>query len=116
MCGIAGILSLGDRPVWPEEVRDMCSVLVHRGPDDQGYFLEPGLGLGMRRLSVIDLETGRQPITNEDGSIVAVFNGEIYNFARLRSDLQRRGHRFRTDTDTEVIVHLYEERGEECVE
>ncbi len=115
MCGLAGILSLGDRPVWPEEVRAMCSALAHRGPDDEGYFLGRGVGLGMRRLSVIDVETGRQPVRNEDGSIVAVFNGEIYNHAELRSDLERRGHRFTTATDTEVIVHLYEERGEGCV-
>jgi len=116
MCGIAGILSLQGRPVWPEELRAMCAALVHRGPDDEGYYLGDGVGLGMRRLSIIDLETGRQPVRNEDGSIVAVFNGEIYNFATLRADLERRGHVFRSATDTEVIVHLYEERGEGCVE
>jgi asparagine synthase (glutamine-hydrolysing) len=116
MCGIAGILSLGDKPVGVEEIRAMCSALVHRGPDDEGCFHARGIGLGMRRLSVIDLRTGRQPVTNEDGSVAAVFNGEIYNFASLRADLERRGHRFRTAGDGEVIVHLYEERGERCVE
>ena len=116
MCGIAGILSLQGRPVWPEEIRAMCSALVHRGPDDEGLYLGDGIGLGMRRLSIIDLETGSQPVRSEDGSVVAVFNGEIYNFARLRADLTRRGHVFRSTTDTEVIVHLYEERGDSCVD
>jgi asparagine synthase (glutamine-hydrolysing) len=94
----------------------MCAAIVHRGPDDEGFYLSPRAGLGMRRLRIIDLETGRQPVRNEDGTVWAVFNGEIYNYQDLRRDLIARGHTFRTSTDTEVIVHLYEERGERCVE
>jgi asparagine synthase (glutamine-hydrolysing) len=116
MCGIAGIVSLGDRPVATEEVQSMCAAIVHRGPDDEGFFVAPGVGLGMRRLSIIDLATGHQPVGNEDGSIQVVLNGEIYNFQELRCDLERRGHSFYTATDTETIVHLYEDRGARCVE
>jgi asparagine synthase (glutamine-hydrolysing) len=115
MCGIAGMVSF-DEPVRLEDVRRMCAAIVHRGPDDEGFYLSPRAGLGMRRLSIIDLETGRQPVRNEDGTVWAVFNGEIYNYQDLRRDLIARGHTFRTSTDTEVIVHLYEERGERCVE
>jgi asparagine synthase (glutamine-hydrolysing) len=115
MCGIAGILGGGGRPVTLQEVRSMCAALVHRGPDDEGIYLGEGAGLGMRRLSIIDLETGRQPVRNEDGSIWAVLNGEIYNYRELRSDLLRRGHAFTTASDTETIVHLYEEHGTDCV-
>ncbi len=97
-------------------VRQMCHVIEHRGPDDEGFYIDGGLAIGMRRLSIIDLFTGRQPISNEDGSIWIVFNGEIYNFKELREDLIRRGHTLRTGTDTEVIVHLYEDEGERCVE
>ncbi|HEY2989038.1 MAG TPA: asparagine synthetase B, partial [Candidatus Binatia bacterium] len=89
MCGIAGIVSLGEKPVALDEVRRMCGAIVHRGPDDEGFYVGPGIGLGMRRLSIIDLETGRQPVTNEDGSVRVVFNGEIYNFKELRRDLER---------------------------
>jgi len=116
MCGIAGIVSLGDRPIALAEVRRMCAVLSHRGPDDEGFYVAPRAAMGMRRLSIIDLATGRQPISNEDGTVWAVFNGEIYNFQELRRGLQSRGHSFATATDTEVIVHLYEERGPRCVE
>jgi asparagine synthase (glutamine-hydrolysing) len=116
MCGIAGIVSLGERPVALDEIRRMCAVLTHRGPNDEGIYVAPRVGLGMRRLSIIDLATGRQPVRNEDGTVWAVFNGEIYNFQNLRKDLVARGHRFTTATDTEVIVHLYEEHGERCVE
>jgi len=116
MCGIAGIFSLGGRPVGEAEVRAMCDAMVHRGPDDEGRYLAPGIGLGMRRLSIIDLETGRQPVHNEDRSVWVVFNGEIYNFRRLRNELETLGHRFYTSTDTEVIVHLYEQYGDACVE
>jgi len=94
----------------------MCDALVHRGPDDEGYYFEPGVGLGMRRLSIIDLDTGHQPIHNEDGSIQIVFNGEIYNYKELREELLQRGHSFYTDTDTETIVHLYEEYGAKVVD
>ena len=84
MCGIAGIAGFGKKRVLVDEVRRMCDALYHRGPDDQGYFYSPDVVLGMRRLSIIDLDTGRQPIGNEDGSVHVVFNGEIYNFAELR--------------------------------
>ena len=94
----------------------MCAAMVHRGPNDEGYHLGIGAGLGMRRLSIIDLDTGHQPVRNEDGSIWTVFNGEIYNFKELRGELERQGHSFYTATDTETIVHLYEEYGTHCVE
>jgi asparagine synthase (glutamine-hydrolysing) len=116
MCGIAGIVSLGERPVAPDEVERMCGALAHRGPDDWGLHAERAAAIGMRRLSIIDLETGRQPVCNEDGGIWTVFNGEIYNYGELRRELLGRGHVFRTRSDTETIVHLYEERGERCVE
>src|SRR6185503_1973255 len=111
MCGIAGIVSLEGRPVFEREVRDMCCSIAHRGPDDDGFYLKPEVGLGMRRLSIIDLDSGRQPVPNEDGSVWVVFNGEIYNYQDLRRDLEQRGHVFSTRTDTETIVHLYEEYG-----
>jgi asparagine synthase (glutamine-hydrolysing) len=116
MCGIAGIVSLTERPVFEQEVRDMNSVIVHRGPDDDGYYVAEGVGLGMRRLSIIDVEGGHQPVCNEDRTIWVVFNGEIYNFQELRADLIKRGHVCPTRTDTEVIVHLYEEYGTKCVD
>jgi len=116
MCGIAGIVRWDGAPVPEHEIRDMCSAIVHRGPDDEGVYLGDGVALGMRRLSIIDLEGGRQPISNEDGSVWIVFNGEIYNYRELRRDLEQRGHLFNTDTDTETIVHLYEEHGARCVE
>jgi asparagine synthase (glutamine-hydrolysing) len=116
VCGIAGIVSLNGSPVEFDDVRAMCGTLVHRGPDDEGIYTTPGVGLGMRRLSIIDLTTGDQPIGNEDGTIWVVFNGEIYNFRELRDELERRGHRFRTTGDTETIVHLYEEYGLGCVD
>jgi len=105
MCGIAGYVGLDD----PELLREMCSSLTHRGPDEAGFFASPGVGLAMRRLSVIDLKTGHQPIANEDGSIQVVFNGEIYNYQELTRQLKRQGHKFATTSDTETIVHLYEE-------
>src|SRR5438309_2515795 len=118
MCGIAGFVG-GEARGAPEAhavIQQMCDVIEHRGPDDEGFYVETDVALGMRRLSIIDLVTGRQPISNEDGSIWIVFNGEIYNFQELRDDLIRRGHTFQTGTDTEVIVHLYEDEGERCVE
>jgi asparagine synthase (glutamine-hydrolysing) len=116
MCGIAGIVSAaaGDR-IEASTIHRMCESIVHRGPDDEGIFVKDGTGLGMRRLSIIDLAGGHQPVFNEDRSIWVVFNGEIYNFPELRADLEKRGHRFYTHTDTEVIVHLYEDLGADCV-
>lgn len=116
MCGIAGIVSFNGRPVSLDELNSMCAVMVQRGPDEEGYYLGAGAGLGMRRLSIIDLKTGRQPVRNEDGSVWVVLNGEIYNFRELRRELETRGHSFYTGTDTETIVHLYEEYGPRCVE
>lgn len=112
MCGICGKF-IFDRNgfVAPQDLRAMASAIQHRGPDDEGYYLEGPLGLGFRRLSIIDLSTGHQPLSNEDGTVWVVFNGEIYNYLELRSDLINRGHVFRTKTDTEVLVHLYEEYG-----
>jgi asparagine synthase (glutamine-hydrolysing) len=117
MCGIAGKLNFAAaRPVHPEQLRAMTAAIAHRGPDADGFYVGPGIGLGHRRLSIIDLATGDQPVSNEDGAIQVVFNGEIYNFADLRSELEGAGHVFRTRTDTEVIVHAYEEWGEQSVE
>jgi asparagine synthase (glutamine-hydrolysing) len=113
MCGICGIFEVDSR-VSAETVRRMADTLTHRGPDDAGYHFEPGLGLGHRRLAIIDLDTGKQPMANEDGSVWVVFNGEIYNFPELRSLLEAKGHSFRTRSDTEAIIHLYEEVGEDC--
>jgi asparagine synthase (glutamine-hydrolysing) len=115
MCGIAGIVSLEGKPVFEQEVRDMCMSITHRGPDDEGYYFGAGVGLGMRRLSIIDLASGRQPVRNEDGTVWVVFNGEIYNFRELRRALEGLGHVFYTNTDTETIVHLYEEYGTRAV-
>jgi asparagine synthase (glutamine-hydrolysing) len=94
----------------------MCGVMAHRGPDDEGVYIGDGVAIGMRRLSIIDLNNGFQPISNEDGTIWIVFNGEIYNYQELRRDLQRRGHTFKTASDTETIVHLYEDLGPHCVD
>jgi asparagine synthase (glutamine-hydrolysing) len=117
MCGIAGIIhSDPSHPVLPESIQKMCDAMAHRGPDDFGHYVKGHVGIGMRRLSIIDLETGKQPITNEDGTIWVVFNGEIYNYRELRKDLEIKGHRFRTTSDTEVIVHLFEELEENCVQ
>jgi asparagine synthase (glutamine-hydrolysing) len=116
MCGIAGIFDLQGGPVAQADLQSMCQALVHRGPDEGGFHLAPALGLGMRRLRVIDLEGGSQPVHNEDASVWVVFNGEIYNFRELRRDLEARGHVFYTRTDTEVIAHLYEEHGAACVD
>jgi len=114
MCGIAGYA--GRNPPDAATLRRMCDALVHRGPDQDGYLLGDHVALGMRRLSIIGVESGRQPIYNEDRTIAVVYNGEVYNFAELRAELEGKGHRFATATDTECIVHLYEEHGERCVE
>ena len=117
MCGIAGIFNFRTQePVSPRLLKVMPDTLVHRGPDDEGFYVSGALGLAHRRLSIIDLESGHQPMTNEDGSVWVVFNGEIYNFLELHDDLIKKGHTFKTRSDTEVIVHLYEEQGERCFE
>jgi asparagine synthase (glutamine-hydrolysing) len=117
VCGICGKLALdrGAR-VSPELLKSMADTIYHRGPDDEGFYLSGPVGLGFRRLSIIDLNTGHQPISNEDGTVWIVFNGEIYNYQELREFLLSKGHTFKSQTDTEVIVHLYEEFGEACVE
>ena len=116
MCGIAGKLNFrSEEPVTFDTIVRMCRAMRHRGPDDEGVYLDGHFGMGMRRLSIIDLSTGKQPIHNEDGSIWTVLNGEIYNYIELRAFLQEKGHVFKTYTDTEVIVHLYEEYGNEFV-
>lgn len=116
MCGIVGLYN---RPESGEDLaghlRQMCSAIIHRGPDDEGAFVYRQMGLAMRRLSIIDVEGGHQPISNEDGSVTVVFNGEIYNYLALRDELLARGHQFKTRTDTEVIVHAYEQYGLDCV-
>jgi len=116
MCGITGIFDLqGERGIDGKVLHAMNQSQLHRGPDEGGAHIGPGIGLGHRRLSIIDLATGQQPLYNEDGSVVVVFNGEIYNFAELIPQLTKLGHVFRTKSDTEVIVHAWEEWGEECV-
>ena len=116
MCGITGILHLDrDRPVDERLLKAMNDDIAHRGPDGDGLFFDPGIGLGHRRLSIIDLSGGKQPLFNEDESVVVTFNGEIYNFQELARELQLAGHRFRTHSDTEVIVHAWEQWGPDCV-
>ena len=115
MCGICGIFESDQAcRIAPEILERMNGTLMHRGPDADGYHFEPGLALGHRRLSIIDLSSGAQPMTNEDGTVWIVFNGEIYNFPELRTFLISKGHQFRTHSDTETIIHLYEELGAEC--
>ena len=109
MCGICGILGRADESL----VRKMCDAIIHRGPDDAGYYSDTGFTMGMRRLAIIGVSTGHQPIHNEDQTVWVVYNGEIYNYAELKTGLERKGHRFYTTSDTEVIPHLYEEYGED---
>mgnify|MGYP001575006018 FL=1 len=112
MCGIAGF-NWDDRAL----IKSMLNLIKHRGPDDYGFYTDKYVSLGNRRLSIIDLsKKGKQPISNEDGTKLIVFNGEIYNFKELRDELQKAGHKFKSDTDTEVIIHSYEEHGIKCVE
>src|SRR5713101_3629092 len=123
MCGIVGIVDSSARPPDEAALRDMCAAIVHRGPDDEGYFVSYGsgsggqfqggasAGLGMRRLAIIDLQTGKQPIHNEDGTVWVVLNGEIYNYPEIRREMEAKGHQFYTQSDTEAIVHAYEEYG-----
>jgi asparagine synthase (glutamine-hydrolysing) len=117
MCGICGKLIFKDSSPPPETIRAMCDTIVSRGPDDEGIYTAPHIGLGQRRLSIVDLAPGAcPPLTNEDNTVWLVFNGEIYNFRELRAKLREFGHRFRTYTDTEVIIHLYEDDGVECLQ
>ncbi len=116
MCGICGAVSFRGTPPRRPDIERMCRAMIHRGPDDQGVFVDGTAGLGMRRLSIIDLVTGHQPIHNEDETVWVIQNGEVYNFPELREQLTAAGHRFYTRTDTEVIVHLYEEHGLDFVD
>src|SRR6185369_17174152 len=119
MCGITGWATLDSHALPPEGGKDllhaMCERMVHRGPDSEGLFVTTGAALGMRRLAIIDLVTGEQPVFNEDKSVAVVLNGEIYNYRELRDDLEKRGHSFRSASDTEVLPHLYEEYGDRMV-
>lgn len=114
MCGICGMVQ-NHIPVDETVLHAMTDAMIHRGPNDVGYFVDGNIGLGFRRLSIVDIQNGHQPMANEDGSVWVVFNGEIYNHVRLRKDLEQRGHRFQSEADTEVIVHLYEEFGIDCL-
>jgi asparagine synthase (glutamine-hydrolysing) len=114
MCGIAGVATRGSTPS-REILTWMCNVLRHRGPDGEGIHLAPGVGLGMRRLAVLDLSAGDQPVSNAAGTVHAVFNGEIYNYRELRQELIAKGHTFRGTGDSEIIPRLYEEHGLEFI-
>ncbi|MBI1923523.1 asparagine synthase (glutamine-hydrolyzing) [Candidatus Poribacteria bacterium] len=117
MCGIVGVYFFDpEQAVHPHQIQQMCDTIVHRGPDDEGQYVDGPIGLGMRRLSIIDLAGGHQPIYNEDGTLVIVYNGEIYNHRELRRALQAKGHRFQTVSDTECILHAYEEYGTDCLQ
>jgi asparagine synthase (glutamine-hydrolysing) len=118
MCGITGFFNYGTERPRPDEavVRRMTATLAHRGPDDDGYHTEPGVALGFRRLSIVDLAGGHQPLTNEDGSLILVFNGEIYNHLDLRAELEPAGHRYTTRSDAEAVLHAYEAWGVDCLE
>ena len=116
MCGITGVFDLREqRTINREVLAHINDMQSHRGPDEAGLHLEPGLGLGHRRLSIIDIASGQQPLFNEDGSVAVVFNGEIYNFGALIPELTALGHTFKTRSDTETIVHAWEQWGEDCV-
>src|SRR2546427_4423993 len=116
MCGIVGVFGADpERSVDKEWLDAMGMALFHRGPDGGGFYVDGPFGFSMRRLSIIDLETGDQPLANEDGSVWVVFNGEVYNYRELRHHLLSKDHRFKTESDTEILVHLYEEYGEDCV-
>ncbi|MFH2066620.1 MAG: asparagine synthase (glutamine-hydrolyzing) [Pseudomonadota bacterium] len=117
MCGIAGIINKDkNQPVDRILLHSMCDIMAHRGPDGEGFWEEQGVGFGHRRLSIIDLATGQQPMSNEDGTIWITYNGEVYNYLELKKDLELKGHIFKTTCDTETIIHLYEEYGHRCVE
>ena len=112
MCGICGQIRVAhDRPVDQETIRRMARTMFHRGPDDEGYFFDGSLGFGFRQLSIIDLSGGHQPMSDAEESVWVVFNGEIYNYLELRAELEKFGHKFRTSSDTEVIIHGYKQWG-----
>src|ERR1700691_3936454 len=115
MCGICGVVGIERSESGEAITRRMMEAIRHRGPDEDGLLVAPSASLGMRRLSIIDLPGGHQPVFNEAGNVAVVYNGEIYNFLQLRETLEGRGHTFRTQSDTEVIVHAYEEWGEQCL-
>ncbi len=116
MCGICGQFNFeSGAPVRQEDLRTMTQSIVHRGPDDEGYFIDGALGFGFRRLSIIDLAGGHQPMSDQEETVWVVFNGEIYNFPELKSELQKFGHKFRTTSDTEVIIHGYKQWGDEVL-
>ena len=116
MCGICGIVDGSSRAVDGAALRRLSAAIIHRGPDGDGFFEQPGVGLASRRLAIIDVTGGDQPIYNEDKSIAIVYNGESYNYPELRKQLDKKGHQFRTNTDTECVVHLYEDHGDDCVQ
>ena len=115
MCGIAGLVRLKQTAVEANLLRRMIGALAHRGPDDSGVFVDSNVGLAHARLNIIDLAGGHQPMSIENGSVWITFNGEIFNYIELREELEKQGHRFTTRSDTEVILRLYLEKGEECV-
>ncbi|MEI6489175.1 MAG: asparagine synthase (glutamine-hydrolyzing) [Bacteroidota bacterium] len=115
MCGIAGIVNLGNIDVQVQDLKSMTDTIIRRGPDDEGFYIHKNLGFGFRRLSIIDISSGKQPLSNEDESIWVIMNGEIYNFQELRNSLLKKGHIFKSHSDTEVLVHLYEEHGLEFI-
>ena len=117
MCGICGVFNFeSDSPVDGARLKRATDAMAHRGPDDEGVYIDGNLGLGNRRLSIIDLPGGHQPLSNEDQTVWITFNGEIYNYRELHPGLEARGHQFRTASDTETIVHLYEEHGPACLD
>src|SRR3954447_24565233 len=119
MCGITGWIKLDKKDSAPNSeavLHSMCERIVHRGPDSEGLWVDDRVALGMRRLSIIDLKTGDQPVFNCDRSVVVMMNGELYNYREVRAELEKRGHKFETKTDTEILPHLYEEYGDAMVD
>jgi len=117
MCGITGMVQFNrEKAIEPAVLKNMCDSIYHRGPDDEGLYINHNVGLGFRRLSIIDLSTGHQPLSNQNDRIYIVFNGEIYNYLEHRNKLKQKGYTFKTTTDTEVILHLYEEYGVDCLQ
>src|SRR5438046_9855755 len=116
MCGIVGVIDLQGRPVDSSWIDSMNDSIVHRGPDDSGSYVRGSVGLGMRRLSIIDVAGGHQPVFNEDRSVWIIYNGAIYNFPKLRPELEASGHHFSTNSETDVFVHIHEEMVSECVQ